>query len=106
LSGQVTVSAVSVNGISTVRVLCGGTRTVFTWAAPPYVALVNFGTCQDLTLPNPDGGIPFLPLTVRALSDAGATQDVSLEVFLNAVAPPQRPVRTERAAKVSLLGAG
>ena len=91
LAGQVSVSAASVNGISNVRVLCGaadaGTRTVFSWAAPPYLALVNFGTCQDLTLPNPDGGFPVLPITVRALSDAGATQDVSLEVFLNAVAP-------------------
>ena len=92
LSGQVSVSAASVNGLSTVSVLCGaadaGARTVFVWAAPPYLAQVNFATCQDLTFPNPDGGsFPILPLTVRALSDAGATQDVSLEVSLNDVTP-------------------
>ncbi len=92
LSGQVSVSAVSVNGLSTVSVLCGaldaGARSVFVWLAPPYVAQVNFATCEDLTFPNPDGGsFPILPLTVRALSDAGATQDVSLEVSLNDVSP-------------------
>jgi hypothetical protein len=92
LSGQVSVSAASVNGLSTVSVLCGvpdaGARTVFVWLAPPYLAQVNFATCQDLTFPNPDGGsFPILPLTVRALSDAGATEDVSLEVSLNDVSP-------------------
>jgi hypothetical protein len=91
LSGQVSVSAVSVNGLSTVSVLCGvadaGARTIFVWAAPPYLAQVNFATCQALAAPNPDAGYPILPVTVRALSDAGATEDVSLEVFLNSTSP-------------------
>src|SRR5277367_5205470 len=87
LSGQVSVSAVSVNGLSTVSVLCGaldaGARTVFVWVAPPYLAQVDFATCQGFTFPNPDGGsFPILPLTVRALSDAGAAMDVSLDVSL------------------------
>lgn len=92
LSGQVSVTAASVNGIGVVKVLCGeldaGARTVYTWAAPPYLALVDFAQCQDVVLPSPDaGGLPLLPLTVQAISDAGASQFASLEVFFNTVAP-------------------
>lgn len=92
LNGQVSVTAASVDGIGFVKVLCGpldaGARTVYTWAAPPYLALVDFAQCQDVVLPSPGaGGLPLLPLTVQATSDAGASQFASLEVFFNTTAP-------------------
>jgi hypothetical protein len=91
LSQEVSVAAASVNGISTVSVVCGpsdgGARTVFTWASPPYAALVNFALCQDVTQVNPDGGNPLLQIDVFALSDAGALQDAGLTVFLNSTGP-------------------
>jgi len=91
LSQEVVASAASVNGISTVSVLCGpdgGARTIFTWTAPPYAAVVSFNLCQDVTVPNPDGGTtPFLPIAVRALTDAGAVQEVAFEVAFNTLGP-------------------
>jgi hypothetical protein len=91
LNAQVDVSAASVNGISSVTILCGpadgGARTVYTWAAAPYLALVDFSSCESLATPNPDAGPPFLALAVRALSDAGATQEVDFQVQFNIVGP-------------------
>jgi NHL repeat len=92
LTAQVTATAASVNGISSVAVLCGpldgGARTVFTWNAPPYQAFVNFGLCQDVAIANPDGGpLPLLQLEVVALTDAGATQEVGFNVSLNLNGP-------------------
>jgi len=92
LTQQVDVSAASVNGISSVTVLCGppdaGARTVYTWSAAPYLALVDFSTCQSLAYPNPDGGqYPLLALSVLALTDAGASQAVDFPVQFNTQGP-------------------
>jgi hypothetical protein len=90
LSAEVVASAASVNGVSTVSVLCGpdgGARTIYTWTAPPYAALVSFGLCQDVTVPNPGDGGPFLPIAVIALTDAGAVQEVAFDVIFNTAGP-------------------
>jgi hypothetical protein len=92
LSGQVSVAADSVNGVSTVTLLCGpldaGARQAYVWATPPYLAVVDFSVCQGLTTPNPDGGrISILQLSAQALSDAGALGTASVQVQLNADAP-------------------
>jgi hypothetical protein len=92
LTQQVAVSAASVNGINNVSVLCGpldgGARVVHTWTSPPYLGQLNFGVCQGVTETNPDGGsLPILDIEVRALSDAGATNEVDLVVSFNSVGP-------------------
>ena len=91
LTAQVAAAASSVNGVSHVDVLCGpldaGARTVYSWAAPPYVSLVDFTQCQDVAQPNPDGGFPSLQLAVEAFSDAGATQVQALGVFFDTLGP-------------------
>lgn len=91
LTAQVDVSAASVNGISSVTVLCGppdaGARTVYTWPAAPYLALVDFSTCQSLAYSNPDGGLALLALSVVALTDAGASQAVDFPVQFNTQGP-------------------
>jgi hypothetical protein len=91
LSSEVSVQADSVNGVSGVSVLCGpldgGARQAYAWASPPYIALVDFSVCQGLTSKNPDGGYPVLQLSVEALSDAGAQNQVDLQVQLNAAGP-------------------
>jgi hypothetical protein len=91
LNAQVTVSAASVNGIGSVSVICGppdaGGRTVYAWGAPPYVALVDFSPCEGFATPGPDGGLPLLPLAVRAISGAGALGEVELQVQFNAAGP-------------------
>lgn len=91
LTGQVSVSAESVYGVSSVTLLCGsldgGTRLAYAWATPPYLALVDFSVCQGVTTPNPDGGNPLLQLIAQALSDAGAPNTAAVQVQLNAAAP-------------------
>jgi hypothetical protein len=91
LTGEVSVQADSVNGVSSVSVLCGpldgGARQAYAWATPPYLALVDFSVCQGLTSKNPDGGLPLLQLSVQALSDAGAQKEVDFQVQLDAVGP-------------------
>src|SRR5271166_4724836 len=60
LTAEVSVQADSVNGLSSVTLLCGpldgGARQAYAWGSAPYVALVDFSVCQGLTDPNPDGG--------------------------------------------------
>jgi hypothetical protein len=93
LNAQVAASAESVNGISSVSVLCGSLdggpgHTVFTWAVAPYVAMVNFAICQDVTEPNPDGGkVPLLQLAVRATTDAGGVKDDAVLVTFDTSGP-------------------
>jgi hypothetical protein len=93
LNAQVAASAESVNGISSVSVLCGSLdggpgHTVFTWAVAPYVGMVNFAICQDVTEPNPDGGsIPVLQLAVRAITDAGGVKDDAVLVAFDTSGP-------------------
>jgi hypothetical protein len=90
LTGQVSVAADSVNGVSSVTLLCGpldaGARQVYAWATPPYLALVDFSACQGLTTPV-DGGFPTLQLIAQAVSDAGAPNQATVQVLLNAAAP-------------------
>ncbi|MGO9829649.1 MAG: hypothetical protein ACLPJH_05870 [Myxococcaceae bacterium] len=90
LTAQVTVAAASVNGIGRVTVLCGpdgGQRTAYAWAAPPYIALVDFAPCESVAVPNPDAGPLLLQLAVQAVSDAGALQQSDFQVFLNTQGP-------------------
>jgi hypothetical protein len=92
LTSRVSVVAESVNGISSVTVLCGpidgGARTAYVWAGPPFTALVDFSPCEGLTEPQPDGGSPpLLPLSFRAVSDAGAAAEQDFTVRLNAAGP-------------------
>ena len=92
LTAQVSVSAFSVNGIASVSVLCGpldgGAHTLYTWTAGPYLALVDFSPCQDVTQPNPvDGGYPLLQVGAQALSDAGAVQQATVQVNVNTRGP-------------------
>lgn len=93
LTAQVSVAAASVAGISQVNVLCGppdgGAHVIYTWAAVPYQALVDFSHCQDVTQPNPDGGHALLDVQVTATSagDGGATQAQDVQVALNTDGP-------------------
>ncbi len=92
LAAQVSVAASSVDGIASVSVLCGpldgGAHTIYTWAAAPYLANVDFSPCQDVTQPNPvDGGYPLLQVGAQALSDAGALQQATVQVYVNTVGP-------------------
>jgi hypothetical protein len=91
LTSEVSVAADSVNGVSTVSVLCGpldgGARTAYVWGGPPFKALVDFTPCVGLTEPSPGGGKPRLPLSVRALTDAGAVSEKDFNVLLDATGP-------------------
>ncbi len=93
LTTQVSVEAASVNGIGSLSLLCGpldgGARTAYSWAAPPYFALVDLSRCQGLTQPDPTdaGALPILKLSAQAFSDAGALQQDSVDVFLNTKGP-------------------
>ncbi|MGO8971833.1 MAG: hypothetical protein ACLQDQ_19920 [Myxococcaceae bacterium] len=90
LTAQVTVAAASVNGIGRVSVLCGpdgGQRAAYAWAAPPYIALVDFAQCESVAVANPDAGPLLLQLAVQAFSDAGALQQSDFQVFLNTQGP-------------------
>ncbi|MGO9829695.1 MAG: putative Ig domain-containing protein [Myxococcaceae bacterium] len=92
LTAEVSVQAESVNGLSSVSLLCGpldgGARVAYAWASPPYLALVDLSICEGLTTPNPDGGpISQLQLSVQAVSTAGADSGVDLPVWLDATGP-------------------
>ena len=93
LTAQVSVEAASVNGIGSLSLLCGppdgGARTAYSWAAPPYFALVDLSRCEGLTQPDPTdaGALPILMLSAQAFSDAGALQQDSVDVFLNTKGP-------------------
>jgi hypothetical protein len=91
LNQEVSVQADSVDGVSSVSVLCGpldgGARQAYAWSSFPYVAVVDFSVCQGLTAKNPDGGLPLLQLSVQALSDAGGENQVDLEVQLDGTGP-------------------
>jgi hypothetical protein len=91
LMAEVAVQADSVNGVSSVSVLCGpldgGARQAYAWASPPYIAPVDLSVCQGLTTKNPDGGLPLLQLSVEALSDAGGQKQVEVQVQLDAEGP-------------------
>ncbi|MGO8970430.1 MAG: putative Ig domain-containing protein [Myxococcaceae bacterium] len=92
LTAEVSVQAESVNGLSSVSLLCGpldgGARVAYVWPSPPYLALVDLSVCEGLTTPNPDGGpISELQLSVQAVSTVGADSGVDLQVFLDATGP-------------------
>ncbi len=91
LTAEVSVQADSVDGVSSVTLLCGpldgGARQAYAWGSPPFVALVDFSVCQGLTVPNPDAGSPMLQLSVQAVTTAGADAGENLRVFLDATGP-------------------
>ncbi|HXX30379.1 MAG TPA: hypothetical protein VEJ89_06635 [Myxococcaceae bacterium] len=94
LNSGVSLTSVSVAGTPTVTLNCrspdGGAATqvqIFTWAGPPYQAVVDFTRCEKLTGDNPDGGPGPLQLHFESFVSAGGpTAQADVPVFLDSSA--------------------
>ena len=85
LNAPVNVNAVSVNGVASVTVTCGGAPStgVFTWNVAPYTGVVDFTRCSLVTTGGTDAGFGQLQLTFLAVDRLGHTSTRSFNVFLD-----------------------
>jgi len=94
LNSAVSLTSASVSGDPTVTLNCraadGGAASqvqAYTWAGPPYQAVVDFTRCEKLAGRNPDGGPGPMQLHFESfLSAGGATARVDVPVFLDSSA--------------------
>ena len=85
LNAPVNIDAVSVNGVASVTVSCGGAPStgVFTWSVSPYTGVVDFTRCSLVTTGGNDAGFGQLQLTFIAVDRLGHSSMKSFNVFLD-----------------------
>ena len=85
LNAPVSVDAVSVNGVQSVTVTCGGAPStgVFTWSVPPYSGIVDFTRCTLVASGSGDAGVAQLQLTFIGVDQLGHVSTRGLDVFLD-----------------------
>ncbi|HZW87655.1 MAG TPA: hypothetical protein VFF12_01135, partial [Myxococcaceae bacterium] len=85
LNAAVNIDAVSVNGVASVTVTCGGAPStgVFTWNVAPYTGVVDFTRCSLVTGGATDAGFGQLQLTFIAVDRLGHASSKTFNVFLD-----------------------
>jgi hypothetical protein len=107
LNAPVNIDAVSVNGVASVTVTCGGVPStgVFTWNVAPYTGVVDFTRCSPVTT-GTDAGFGQLQLAFIAVDRLGHASTKSFDVFLDTTTAPLSAVLPDRVvplAPASLL---
>ena len=99
------VEAVSLNGVASVTVTCGGApgTGVFTWNVAPYTGLIDFTRCSLVTTGGVDAGFGQLQLTFIAVDRVGNTSSKSFNVFLDTTTAALSAALPERAAPLAPL---
>jgi hypothetical protein len=105
LNAAVNVEAVSVNGVASVTVTCGGAPStgVFTWNVAPYTGVVDFTRCSLVTTGATDAGFGQLQLTFIAVDRPGNASTKSFNVFLDTTTAALSAVLPERVVPLSPL---
>ena len=105
LNAPVSLTADSVNGVSTVTVTCGGAPStgVFTWNVPPYTGVVDFTRCTLVTSGVADSGVAQLQLTFIGVDMLGHVSTKTLNVLLDTTTASLSAALPERVAPLSQL---
>ena len=105
LNAPVNVDAVSVNGVASVTVTCGGAPStgVFTWNVAPYTGIIDFTRCSLVTSAPGDAGLGQLTLTFIAVDRLGHTSSKSLSVLLDTTTASLSAVLPERVVPLAPL---
>ena len=105
LNAPVNVQAVSVNGVASVTVTCGGAPStgVFTWNVAPYTGVVDFTRCSLVTTGATDAGFGQLQITFIAVDRLGHTSTRSFSVFLDTTTAALSAVLPERVVPLAPL---
>jgi hypothetical protein len=105
LNAAVNVEAVSVNGVASVTVTCGGAPStgVFTWNVAPYTGVVDFTRCSLVTTGSTDAGFGQLQLTFIAVDRLGNASSKSFSVFLDTTTAALSAVLPQRVVPLSPL---
>ena len=105
LNAPVSVDAVSVSGVSSVTVTCGGAPStgVFTWVVAPYTGVVDFTRCTLVTAGMNDAGIGQLKLTFIGVDFQGHQRSKSVNVFLDTTTASLSAVLPERVVPLAQL---
>jgi hypothetical protein len=105
LNAAVNIDAVSVNGVASVTVTCGGAPStgVFTWNVAPYTGVVDFTRCSLVTTGSADAGFGQLQLTFIAVDRLGHTSTRTFNVFLDTTTAALSAVLPERVVPLAPL---
>ncbi len=105
LNAPVNVDAVSVNGVASVTVVCGGApgTGVFNWNVAPYTGIVDFTRCSLVTSASADGGFGQLELTFIAVDRLGHVSSKSIGVLLDTTTAALSAVLPERVVPLAPL---
>lgn len=105
LNAPVNIDAVSVNGVSSVTVACGGAPStgVFTWNVSPYTGVVDFTRCSLVTTGGTDAGFGQLQLTFIAVDRLGHSSTTSFNVFLDTTTAALSAVLPDRVVPLAPL---
>jgi hypothetical protein len=101
----VNIDAVSVSGVASVTVTCGGApgTGVFTWNVAPYTGIVDFTRCSLVTSGAGDGGLGQLELTFIAVDRLGHVSTKSFNVLLDTTTASLSAVLPERVVPLAPL---
>jgi hypothetical protein len=105
LNAPVNIDAVSVNGVASVTVTCGGAPStgVFTWNVSPYTGVVDFTRCSLVTTGGTDAGFGQLQLTFIAVDRLGHSSFKSFNVLLDTTTAALSAVLPERVVPLAPL---